>query len=354
MAQPQHDESWMPEQPWGCPDGVLVLPYTAPRESWLAARRAHAGASELAAIFDIAHWAGADPYSVWAEKTGRSPGKEQTRAMARGLIMEKSVVDLWVAEDVDFPIQVKRRGLMRSKTQPLLAASLDFLSVCPAGRCCVEVKTQGDTREWDNDEVPLEYQLQGQAQLFVTGRDHVHFIAMGHRFEIEHRIMGRDEALIEMIVARVVDWWTRYVETDQAPPATAKSLDTLKKIFGNPDPNAAVVELPEEYWKYPERDAELAEMAASIAVERDTMKAQLCAVLGDAQTGAIDGDPIVTWNKTRKVVGVDQKFVKANPELCEPYKEQVPSVNGSRLVAEHPDLIENGVLRYQRTFKYVV
>lgn len=344
-------EPWIPDMPWACPAGEMVLPYDAPRDDWLAARRLSVGASEVAAVLNLARWQGADSWSVWAEKTGRIPGKEITRAMARGLIMERAVVDLWIAEDAGFPVQVRRRGLMRSKTVPLLAASLDFLSICPDGRCCIEVKTQADTSEWDGDEVPLEYQIQGQIQLLVTGRDHVHFIAMGHRFGIAHRVMYRDPDLMDLLAARVADWWERYVLTDTPPAPTAASLDTIKRVYGNPAGEGSV-ELPPDLRQHHVRAAELREQRTAIDIELDKLQAQICAVLGDATTALVDGEPVATWNRTRKIVGATKGFARKHRQLVGPYLTMVEQIDAAGLVADHPELLDDGTLRYQRTFNY--
>lgn len=354
MTDPARPETpdWMPENPWACPGGELVLPYDATRDQWLEARKASIGASEIPSVFNLAKWKGADAYSVWTEKMGYSSGKEQTRAMARGLIMEKSVLDLWIAEDVEFPIQVRRRGLMRSKTNPRIAASLDFMSVCPEGRCVVEVKTQNDTSQWDDDEIPLEYQFQGQAQLFVSGRHHVHFIASDHRFEINHRVMYRDDALISAMVPRLDDWWVTYIDGATPPPVSAKSVDTITQRYYRADGDR--VELPEELWFIAKQDQELADRIEELKLQRDLIRAQVCEVMGDNVIATIEGDPIAKWAPTAKIVGNTAPFRKANAALIEPFMEPTPTLNVQALVAEHPELLTNGTLRQQRAFKWTL
>lgn len=349
------DNPWMPANPWACPAGELVLRYDAPREEWLAARRASIGASEVAAVFNLSKWDGSDLYSVWAEKMGHVDGKAQTRAMARGLIMEKAVVDLWIDQDIDFPIEVRRRGLMRSRTHPHIAASLDFLSVCPIGRCCIEVKTQNDldTDEWDDDEIPLPFQFQGQAQLFVTGRDHVHVVGMGHRFEIEHRIMYRHQGLIDTMTARLDELWRVHFRGGVAPTPTARALDTVHRRHHTAT-DAKKVNLPEALWCSPKEDQELAARIKDLEERRAALAARVRDVAGDATVICIDGDPVATWNSTRKIVGADKKFIAANRDLVAPFMEPKPTLNAAALIEAHPELLAKGTLRFQRQFKWTV
>ena len=52
------------------------------REDWLAERRHSLGGSDMGAVLGLNRWS--SPYSVWAEKTGRLPPKEDNEAMRQG------------------------------------------------------------------------------------------------------------------------------------------------------------------------------------------------------------------------------------------------------------------------------
>ena len=49
------------------------------RDKWLIERNKTIGGSDAAGIVGLSRWA--SPFSVWAEKTGRMPEKEDTEAM---------------------------------------------------------------------------------------------------------------------------------------------------------------------------------------------------------------------------------------------------------------------------------
>ena len=61
------------------------------REDWLAERRKSIGGSDAAAVCGLSKWE--SPYSVWANKRGLTPEKEQTEAMRQGRDLEGYVAE---------------------------------------------------------------------------------------------------------------------------------------------------------------------------------------------------------------------------------------------------------------------
>lgn len=77
--------------------GVLRVPTKdMSREDWLSERRKTIGGSDAAGIVGLSKWA--SPYSIWAEKTGRVPEKEDTEAMRQGRDLEEYVAQRWAKE----------------------------------------------------------------------------------------------------------------------------------------------------------------------------------------------------------------------------------------------------------------
>lgn len=59
------------------------------REEWLEERRKSIGGSDAAAVIGMSRFA--SPYTVWMDKTGRLPEKEDTEAMRIGRDLEEYV-----------------------------------------------------------------------------------------------------------------------------------------------------------------------------------------------------------------------------------------------------------------------
>ena len=64
------------------------------REEWLAQRKHTIGGSDAAGIVGLSKWS--SPYSIWADKTGRLPEKEDTEAMRLGRDLEDYVAKRWM------------------------------------------------------------------------------------------------------------------------------------------------------------------------------------------------------------------------------------------------------------------
>lgn len=350
MSAANNGTNWeRPRQPWACPAGMQLASADLPRsnrEQWLEMRRGMICASDVAALVGASKWG--DQYTVWADKTGRVAPSATTRAQARGLIFEDPILELWAKHDADFPIEFRRMGLMRSRLWPHLGATVDRVSICPLGRCLAEVKSAADTQQWEDDEVPVEYQFQGQTQLAVTGRDHVHFIALGPRFIILHRVMFRDEEMIREIGNMAEQVWEVNIVGDLMPPATHIALETAQRLT-LPDP-ANTCEIDDELAVHVHEARAARQGIADQSTAFKTAMANIYAAMGSATTLAWpDGQVELTWNPGKTVDGADADWRKAHAELAAKYSQPKDELDVKALVADHPELIDNRELRYRRT-----
>ena len=71
------------------------------REKWLEERRKGIGGSDAAALVGMNSYS--TPYTVWADKTGRLPEKEDSEAMRQGRDLEQYVAERfmeWVNDNI--------------------------------------------------------------------------------------------------------------------------------------------------------------------------------------------------------------------------------------------------------------
>lgn len=343
-----------PPGAWSCPAGRQVLSVDADRDVWLAERRSMLCASDIAAVVGVTppSWR-RDAFTVWADKTGRTPDDDATDAMARGSIFESAVIELWASRYIAWPIATRRMGLMRSLRNPRAGATVDRLSVCEAGRCLIEAKTSIDLSEWGTDEepeVPVHVQFQGQWQLYVTGRDHVHFVALGPRFVPIHRLMHRDDELIEAAWQHALRFWFDHVETDEPPQPTAQALDVIRRLYANPVAGAKHV-IGDDL-------AEIVRAAGKAKGEADDAEARYKDLLAQVQVAVgdatvvewSDGDTAATWNPTAAIDGANAAWRKAHPDLVAAFSRPKPDLDVKAMVAAHPELLTGGGLRHRRSW----
>lgn len=296
----------------------LVLPRSASREQWLAARRTLIGSSDIANILGAGRHG---PYTVWADKTGRLDDSDgMTVDMARGIDLEDAAVRHWRRYHPE--LITRKAGLMRSTRYERAGASVDRRSRCPDGRCITEVKTQGSTAEWgtpDDPEVPTGFQFQGYWQMYVLGVDHIHFLVMGPRFHMFQRVMVADGELQAWMVERARLFWDSYVATDEPPEATAGDTDALKAMWPEPlrghPHHLDGIELD---WMHEiVRHKRVIEEHGRLLADAE---AALQSTVGEA-TEVLwpDGVTAATWRPTKTIDGADAKWRTANAELTEPH-----------------------------------
>lgn len=142
----------------------LLLPYDAPREEWLAARRGGIGASEIAAVMGISPWD--SPFSIWWRKH-MGWDLERTAEMDAGIRLEPVVAD-WFA-DGHPGLYVTRSGLWCNTDREWQLATPDRdlhlheLGVSEHPMALLECKAAYSWDGWGDDdtgEIPVHYRTQ--------------------------------------------------------------------------------------------------------------------------------------------------------------------------------------------------
>lgn len=203
------------------PAAVRVLPASAGRAEWLAARQTGIGASEASALLGLSNYG--DQYTVWAEKTGRAKpfkGNDRTKWGAK---LEPEVRREFIEAS---GYRVRASGLLRSR-------EYDFMLYTPDGIVedggLLEIKTlsRNVADEWADDGVPLHAYSQVQQGLAVTGRSHAWIVGLNlDTLEIMTRRVERDEELIAVLVDVERNLW-ECVISDTEPPVGPASLPQI-------------------------------------------------------------------------------------------------------------------------------
>ena len=179
-------------------------------EQWEELRRGKATASEFGRIVtpaQLKYAAGAKTYAIQkaAEILGvSSPKSAPSFWMERGTELEPLAFDEF-SRTIAPAIQV---GFIQPFDGALIGASPDGLVgddavleiKCPASETLIEWIVDG--------ELPSEYRLQVQGELWVTGRSHCHFYGWHPEIEPFHLVVGRDAkvmAALEDVLPRFLD-----------------------------------------------------------------------------------------------------------------------------------------------------
>ena len=198
------------------------------REQWLEARRTSIGGSDSSAI--VGYNPFSSPYTVWADKTGRLPEREDNEAMKQGRDLEEYVAQRW-CEDTGKKVR-KVNAILFNEDYPFAHANIDRMVVGEnAGLECKTTSVLNLQRFKDGD-YPNSYYIQCMHYLAVTGLDRWYLAVLVLNKALYTYTIERDEEAIAALMQMESDFW-RYVENDTPPPMDGEipTTDALKTIY---------------------------------------------------------------------------------------------------------------------------
>ncbi|MEV0149062.1 MULTISPECIES: lambda-exonuclease family protein [unclassified Nonomuraea] len=276
------------------PTARLVLPATADRADWLAARRGGIGSSDAADVLEVGY---RTPGHVYYDKTGELPPEDDAGEPALwGTLHEETIAREWARRNRSV---VRRVGLVAHDEQPWMMCTLDRrVTDCPlaeGGReaCALEVKTRNAwaAYKWRRA-VPDDVLAQTLWQIAVTGYDHIHTAVLIGGSDYRQNVVRRagNEQLIADIVTVAGQMWQR-IQRRTPPPASGRPdalLDLWDRLYPDREGVADLDETAAHEHLLGYEDARLREKAAK--AEKDAEKARLIEALGPHRMGAFGND----------------------------------------------------------------
>lgn len=184
------------------------------REEWIEHRRLGIGGSDAAAIIGLNPWV--TPYTIWADKTGRLPEKEDNEAMRQGRDLEAYVAERFTEETGK---KVRRKNaILISDEYPFMMANIDREVVGEDAGLECKTTSMMNLRKFKNGEYPETYYVQCMHYMAVTGyqRWYLAVLVLNQGFYVF--CIERDEDEIAALIKGEQDFWENYVVTDTPPP----------------------------------------------------------------------------------------------------------------------------------------
>jgi putative phage-type endonuclease len=191
------------------------------RAEWLKERKKGVGGSDAAAIVGLNQYS--TPYSVWVDKTGRLPEKEDNEAMRIGRDLEAYVAKRWEEKTGK---KVRRNNfMMRNPLYPFAIADIDRDVV--GENSGLECKTTSvmNLKKFKNGSYPENYYVQCVHYMAVTGAKRWYLAVLVPGQGFFDFVIERDEEEIKALMAAEKEFWG-YVESDTPPPFTGLSPDS--------------------------------------------------------------------------------------------------------------------------------
>lgn len=182
------------------------------RDSWLKARRAGIGGSEIAGILGLSKWS--TPLSIWRDKVGLGVEVEPSWPMKQGTHNESLIADEWARLNNCI---LHELPFLRDADHPHRCASVDRLAIFPDGHVeIIEIKYSGRGVE----DIPDYYYTQVLWYMALTGVHQARLVVADFFHEPEGRIVEWDAETADKLIDAVDEFWSRYVEGDEAPEPT--------------------------------------------------------------------------------------------------------------------------------------
>lgn len=206
-------------------------------EEWLSHRQKSIGGSDASAIIGLNQYS--SPYTVWADKLGKLPPKEDNEPMRLGRDLEDYVAKRFTEATGK---RVRRENnIIINPDYPYAHANVDRVIIGEdAG---LECKTTSilNVKRFKNGEYPPTYYVQCVHYMMVTGAKkwYLAVLVLGQGFywyEIE-----RDEEEIAALARSEEDFW-KLVESKQAPAVdgSESTTNTLRVIYADGNNNTSV------------------------------------------------------------------------------------------------------------------
>lgn len=278
-------------------------------EQWLEARRAGIGGSDAAAIVGLNPWS--TPYAVWADKTGRTPPKEDNEIMRQGRDLEQYVAERWM--EVTGKKCRRRTQILSNPDYPFALANVDRMVVRENAGLECKTTSMMNLKKFKNGEYPETYYCQCMHYMAVTGADRwylgVLVLSRGfHTFVIE-----RDEDEIKALMDAERDFW-KYVTSDTPPPVDGLDPTTgaINTIYSDASDDG-VIDLFGRENEINEYLALKAQIKA-LGIEKERIEQELKEELQLNERGFCGGYQI-NWKKQSRRSFQAKDYAKDNPDI---------------------------------------
>lgn len=287
---------------------IKISTVDMPHEEWLEHRRKSIGGSDASAILGMNTYC--SPYTVWADKLGKLPPKEDNEAMRLGRDLEDYVAKRFTEETGK---KVRRENnIIINPDFPFAHANVDRMVVGEdAGLECKTTSVM-NLKRFKNGEYPENYYCQCVHYLMVTGAKmwYLGVLILGVGFKVF--VIERDEDEIAALAKSEEAFW-EYVKNN-TPPETDGSdstSDTLTTIYPESNGNTVNLFAYEESLK---QYIAIGKQIDELKKLKDEMANNVKAFMGEAGRGESNHFK-VSWSSSLRTTFDYKKFASDNPNL---------------------------------------
>lgn len=279
-----------------------------PHEEWLERRRKSIGGSDSAAVVGLNAYV--SPYSLWAEKSGKTPGFAGNLATEVGTYMEEFIAQKFAQVTGK---KVRRfNKIIYNPDYPFAHVNIDRDIVSEdAGLECKHTDSL-NLKKFKGGEYPANYYVQCVHSMAITGAKRWYLAVLIGNKEFKWFTIERDEAEIAALMTAEADFW-ELVKKD-IPPAvdgTQATTDTIKTIYSESDDSICdLTAYSANLRQYIELKKQIKELE-SIA---DEVANKIKLFMGESSGGECDNFR-VSWKSQSRSTFDSKRFAAENPDI---------------------------------------
>ena len=277
-------------------------------DEWLEYRRKSIGGSDAPSIIGMNPWS--SPYTVWADKLGKLPPKEDNEAMRQGRDLEFYVADRF-CEATGKKVR-RENNILINPDYPFAHANVDRMVVGEDAGLECKTTSALNMKNFKNGAFPDTYYVQCVHYMMVTGCKKWYLAVLVLNKEFMVFEIERDEEEISALAKSEADFW-RLVESKTAPDAdgAASTSDTISVLY--PESNDDFVNLF-AYESDLEQFMALSAQIKELEKIKDGMSNKVKAFLGES-AGGESSKYKVSWASATRSTFDSKKFASDHMDI---------------------------------------
>lgn len=264
-------------------------------QQWLDIRKNSIGGSEIAQACGLNRFRA--PLALWAEKTGVVKRTvEDNDKMMWGRILEP-IVKQHFSKITGYEVKEVPQ-ILALAAYPFLTANLDGICIVDGEPCVLEVKTTSFASDWEEGGCPIEYFLQCQHYMFITGMQKAYLVVLIGGSDFRYIKIDRNDELISAIECKAINFWNNNILKNIPPAPSATDNELMAKIYPS---NDSTIVLHNDYAAILEELEGVKQLEADVKKQRDELEAKLKMVLGESKSNnATCGDWKISWKESSR------------------------------------------------------
>lgn len=273
-------------------------------------------ASAVAAIYDLHPFVPRDTYAAELLSEVAPVPIPPNPAMERGNRLEPFVLE-WAADKLGIHFDTpEEMFVVNTDGGARMVSTLDGFHEDGDIRKVLEIKTT--TRPWEGH-LPDYWRIQGVQQAICADVDEVTWAVFDPSLSLHLHVQPVPDAEKQEHI-KAVELWLNAIDMDMTPAGVKWSYETINRRYAKP--KARTVELPSDTTELVTRLKHVKAELKSYQELEDQLKAELCELLGDADTGTVNGTVVATWKgQTRDSLDI-KAFKAACPDIAKEFSRQ--------------------------------